>query len=58
MHAGHQKFLISKVRHLEYDSFDFAPTFNANMNMSAPFLSVGIINIHAIVEQSDIPREV
>lgn len=58
VHPGHSNYLISKIWHFEYDSFDFAPTFNANLNLSAPFLSIGIINIYAIVEMKDIPRDV
>lgn len=46
------------MRNWEIDGFDFASTLSANLNLSAPFLNAGIINIYSIIEETDIPREV
>ncbi len=58
VHPGRSKFLIDKVRYWEYDNVDFAATFSANLNLSSPFLNVGIINIYEIVQVENIPKEV
>lgn len=45
---GNHEFLIKNVRYWEYDSYDFAATISANLNLCVPFLNVGIVNIYAI----------
>jgi len=58
VHSTGMPFLMKQQRNFELESIDSTPSISVSSNLSAPFLSTGIINVDQILEVANVPLHV